>query len=300
MEQIAGTVIAMHGSLVSVQIGDRTLVVASRRKLKWEGGEPADSRVVVGDEVVAEVQGSDGVIVAVKQRRTSLLRKAPSSNRAQIIASNVDQALVVFAAQVPEPKQGLLDRFLVACSIATIHPIVAINKADQGFDGIDTWLGVYSELGYDVLKVSARTARGLGEIKRRLVDRTTLFCGPSGVGKSSLLNAVYPGFRLRVGSISEASGKGRHVTTRAELMPLPFGGFVVDTPGLKEFGLWSLSRHQLESAFPEFERFEQRCRFSNCSHQHEPDCSVKEALENGEIDPGRYRSLTAIQEEITE
>ncbi|MCP4901044.1 MAG: ribosome small subunit-dependent GTPase A [bacterium] len=289
----------MHGSLVSVQIEDRTLVVAARRRLNWEGGEPDDSRLVVGDQADVELTGTDGVIVGVGLRRTSLLRKAPSANRAQVLAANVDQALVMFAARVPEPKQGLLDRFLVACSISKIHPIIAVNKVDQGLKKVDEWLDVYRELGYDVLLVSARTMRGMGEIKRRLIGQTTLFCGPSGVGKSSLLNAVYPGFQLRVGSISEATGKGRHITTQAELMPLPYGGFVVDTPGLKEFGLWCLNRADLEYAFPELDRLEERCRFSNCSHDHEPDCAVKEALSQGVFDPGRFRSLTALQEEIS-
>lgn len=300
MSKVVGTVISAHGSLVSVQIEDRTLVVASRRKLTWEGGEPPDPKIVVGDEVVVELQDSEGVIVAVKPRVSSLLRKAPSRERAQVLAANVDQALVVFAAGTPKPKRGLLDRFLVACSVAEIYPIITMNKVDQGTNQVERWLGIYEALGYDVLRVSARTGRGLGEIKRRLIDRTTLFCGPSGVGKSSLLNAVYPGFRLRVGSISEATGKGRHITTRAELMPLPYGGFVVDTPGLKEFGLWSLKRTQLAQAFPEFERLEMLCKFSDCSHQHEPECMIRQAVELGEIDTERYRSLVAIGEEIRE
>ncbi len=294
MELVEGTVIAVHGPLVRVQIRDRTLVVASRRRLNWEGGTPAAARLVVGDRVSVETAGDDGVVVAVHARRSCLLRRAPSSNHVQILAANVDQALLVFAAREPEPKPGLLDRFLVACHFAAIQPVIVINKIDQGRDAIEAWLPVYERLGYDVLRVSARTGWGLGRIKRCLPDRTTLFCGPSGAGKSSLLNAVYPGFRLKVGSLSEATGKGRHTTSMGELMPLPFGGFVVDTPGLKEFGIWQLEPELLQTAFPEIAELVGGCRFLDCSHVHEPDCVIQAAVESGRVHPDRYQSYLTI------
>ena len=137
-------------------------------------------------------------------------------------------------------------------------------------------------------------------MKRLLEGRTTLFCGPSGAGKSSLLNAVYPGFRLKVGTLSESTGKGRHTTTVAELMPLPYGGFVVDTPGLREFGLWEPTRLELEEAFPEIASRAAECRFPDCSHRHEPDCVVREAVEAGIIDSGRYTSFMKILEETAD
>jgi ribosome biogenesis GTPase len=294
MELLEGAVIAMHGPLVTVQVGDRTMVVASRRRLNWEGGTPTAARLVVGDRVSVEMKGDEGVIVAVHARKSCLLRQAPGSSRAQILAANVDQALLVFAASQPEPKRGLLDRFLVACHLAGIVAIIAMNKVDQGADEVEEWLPVYERLGYDVMRVSARTGWGLGRVKRILTGKTTLFCGPSGAGKSSLLNAVYPGFRLKVGSISEATGKGRHTTSRAELMPLPYGGFVVDTPGLKEFGLWDVSHQELESAFPELDGLGEACRFPNCSHLHEPDCAVQAAVERGDIDTNRFASYLKI------
>lgn len=286
--------IAVHGPLVRVQLGERTLVVASRRRLNWEGGTPAAARLVVGDRVSVEISGDEGVVVAVHCRRSCLLRRAPSSTRVQVLAANVDQALLVFAAKVPEPKPGLLDRFLVACHLAEIQPMIVVNKIDQGIEVVEPWLPVYERLGYDVLRVSARTSWGLGRIKRRLPGRTTLFCGPSGAGKSSLLNAVYPGFRLKVGSVSEATGKGRHTTSMAELMPLPFGGFVVDTPGLKEFGIWQLEPARLQSAFPEMANLVGGCRYPDCSHVHEPDCVVQDAAASGRIHPGRYQSYLTI------
>ena len=172
----------MHGPLVRVQIGDRTVVMASRRRLNWEGGSPRSPRLVVGDRVTAEFQGEDGVVVAVRTRENSLCRAAPHSGRPQLLAANVDQALIVFAARRPEPKRGLLDRFLVACHMAGIQAVVTINKIDLGSDEVDGWLGVYEELGFEVLRVSARTGWGLGRVRRRLIDRTTLFCGPSGAG----------------------------------------------------------------------------------------------------------------------
>lgn len=300
MEILEGTVIAMHGPLVRVQVGDDTLVVASRRRLNWEGGTPAAARLVVGDRVSVEMQGEDGVIVAVHARSNSLLRRAASKNRAQILAANVDQALLVFAAKEPVPKQGLVDRFLVACRLAGICAVITINKIDQGLDEIESWLGVYEELGFDVIRVSARTGWGLGVVKRMLVDRTTLFCGPSGAGKSSLLNAVYPGFRLKVGELSESTGKGRHTTSLAELMPLPYGGFVVDTPGLKEFGVWEATADELAAAFPDVARHAAGCRYQDCSHQIEPECAVRDAVEAGEIDPGRFASYQKILEEALE
>jgi ribosome biogenesis GTPase len=300
MRILDGTVIAMHGPLVRVQVGDQTLVVASRRRLNWEGGTPTAARLVVGDSVAVEMRAENGVIIAVNARRNCLLRKAPSKNRAQILVANVDQALLVFAAREPVPKPGLLDRFLVACRLAGIEAVITINKTDQGLEEVQQWLPAYDHLDNRVLLVSARTGWGLGVVKRMLVDRTTLFCGPSGAGKSSLLNAVYPGFRLKVGELSEGTGKGKHTTSVAELMPLPYGGFVVDTPGLKEFGVWEATREELEAAFPEIASRSRDCRFPDCSHDHEPDCAVLAGVQAGEIAEHRFRSYLKILEEALE
>lgn len=294
----AGTVIARHGSLIRVQIDTKPLLVTARGTLEWEDEDEPVKHIVVGDHVLVEHRRDEGVITRVNRRTSSLKRKAVAAERPQILAANVDQALLVFATKSPEPKQGLLDRFLVACHLASIEPIIVFNKIDHGHSKIDGWVDTYRRLGYQVLLVSARSGWGLGQVKRILPDRTSLFCGPSGAGKSSLLNAVYPGFRLRVGSLSEATGKGRHTTTLAELMPLPYGGFVVDTPGLKEFGLWDLTAEELTDAFPEFGWVAGRCRFANCSHTHEPDCAVREAVEARMIDRGRYRSYGQMLEEI--
>ncbi len=298
MELVDGTIIARHGSLLRVQAAQQTVLATARRRLTWEGGVPLAPAVVVGDHVSIEMRGTEGVVVAVHERTNHLVRRVPSGSRPQVIAANVDQALLVFAARIPEPRQGLVDRFLVACHLAEIEPIITINKVDQGTEPIERWLHAYEELGYPVLRVSARTGWGLGRVKRGLADKTTLFCGPSGAGKSSLLNAAYPGFRLRVGTVSEATNKGRHTTSRAELMPLPFGGFVVDTPGLKEFGVWNLDRVDLQLAFPEIAQRRSQCKFADCSHLHEPDCAVLDAVRADLIDSGRFKSYTTLVGDI--
>jgi len=298
MDTAEGTVIARHGGLIRVQLDGHPILVTARKNVIWEGGTPEASKIVVGDRVAVKTSGSDGVIVAVRERTSCLTRKAIASPRPQILAANIDQALLVFATRNPEPKFGLIDRFLVACHLADISPIITFNKIDQGPGRTRVWTELFGRLDYQVLQVSARSGWGLGQVKRLLPDHTTLFCGPSGAGKSSLLNAVYPGFKLRVGGLSEATGKGRHTTTRAELMPLPFGGFVVDTPGLKEFGLWDISSGEIQGAFPEIVKYGDHCHFSNCSHVHEPQCGVQNALENGLIDRGRYRSYCQLLEEI--
>jgi ribosome biogenesis GTPase len=253
---------------------------------------------VVGDRVTVELGADHAVVTAVEARRNCLLRRSPRTRRAQILAANVDQALVVFAASRPQPKRGLLDRFLVACRHADISPIIVINKIDLSTAVIASWLEIYPPLGFPVIQASALDGRGIEAIAARLSVGTTLFCGPSGVGKSSILNAIHPGFRLKVGGISEVTGKGRHTTSRAELLALPDGGFVVDTPGLKEFGLWDATRPQLAAGFPEFAPLVRACRFPDCSHTHEPDCAVREAVEDGSVDRDRYASYVSMLEDL--
>lgn len=300
---MVGRIVAMHGGIIRVATEGGILLSSARRNLRWEGDRPEAARLVVGDLVHLDFPRTrDGVIDTVLPRRNALLRQAPGGRRkVQILAANVDQALLVFAARQPRPKQGLLDRFLVGCFLGEIEPVIVLNKVDQGVEEVETWLPQYGTLGYALYVVSARTRRGIGNLKRLLNEKTTLFCGPSGAGKSSLLNAVAPGFKLRTGELSESSGKGTHTTSRAELLTLPDGGFVIDTPGLREFGLWQLDSIRLQHAFPEIDALAPGCRFPNCSHSHEPNCAVRESLEEGLIDSGRYQSylslLRAIEEE---
>ena len=298
-ERVAGVVTAVHGPLVRVQAGVEALVVPARRRLRWPEAT-VDRRLVVGDHVLVEGSHASRVVAAVERRSTTLSRRSPGENRSRVIAANVDQAVVVTAAVSPEPNLRLIDRLLVACHHAGIAPILCVNKVDQGTDGIETWIGDYQDGGYTILLVSARTARGMGSLKRLVAEHTTLFCGPSGVGKSAILNAIHPGYRLVEGSISEATGKGRHTTSTAQLLPLPGGGFVVDTPGVREFGLWDLAPARLPQCFPELARFSRHCSFASCAHVEEPDCAVRDAAQRGELSSRRYTSYLKLRQELSE
>jgi ribosome biogenesis GTPase len=296
-EEQVGVVTAVFGPLVRVQVAEENLVVPFRRRLLWHG-DTADRRLVVGDRVVLHGEKGQAVVAEVLPRKATLTRKSPGEERPRVIAANVDQAVVVMAAKLPEPNPRLLDRLLVACHHAGIHPLLCINKVDQGTELVDPWIGDYQDAGYEIFLTSARTARGLGNLQRALAGKTTLFCGPSGVGKSALLNAIHPGYRLQEGSISEATGKGRHTTTTAQLLPLPGGGFVVDTPGIREFGLWDLAPEALAAHFPDIARFAVQCSFSNCSHDREPGCAVRQAVEEGRLSSRRYTSYLKLRSEL--
>jgi len=296
-ERANGVVTAVFGPLVRVQAGEDALVVPFRRRLRWPE-EVTDRRLVVGDYVSLEGKAPGLILTEVGPRRTTLTRRSPGEQRQRVIAANLDQAVVVMAAVSPEPNPRLLDRLLVACHHAGIAPIVCFNKLDQGTATIDVFIGDYQDAGYEILLVSARTARGLGGLTRALAGKTTLFCGPSGAGKSALLNAIHPGYRLREGSISEATGKGRHTTSTAQLLPLESGGFVVDTPGVKEFGLWDLTPEQLQSCFPEIGRLAQSCQFDDCSHGNEDGCAVRTAVESGSLSSRRFTSYLKLREEL--
>ena len=298
-ERVAGVITAVHGPLVRAQVRDETLVVPFRRRLRYRG-EVTDTRLVVGDRVVLEGRAPQLVVIEVEPRTTTLTRKSPGEARPHVIAANIDQAVVVVAAKSPEPNLRLLDRLLVACHHAGIAPIVCVNKVDQGTDGVDAWIGDYQDAAYQILLVSARTARGMGGLKRAVAGRTTLFCGPSGVGKSAILNAIHPGYRLREGSISEATGKGRHTTTTATLLPLPGGGFVVDTPGIKEFGLWDLAANRLHECFPEIAKLAAACEYSDCGHDSDSGCAIVAAAQAGRVSSRRYTSFLKLRQELAE
>jgi ribosome biogenesis GTPase len=297
-ERHHGVVTAVFGPLARVQVGEETLVLPLRRNLRWHDGVE-DRRLVVGDWVGLLGTPPELVVAEVEERRTVLTRRSPGEARPRVIAANVDQAMVVMAACSPEPNPRLLDRLLVACHHAGIEPILCVNKLDQGTGGFETWLPDYQDAGYSIMLASARTARGMGSVKRAVAGRTTLFCGPSGVGKSALLNAIHAGYRLREGSISEATGKGRHTTTTAQLLSLPAGGFVVDTPGLREFGLWNLTPPELERCFPEIARRASECSFRDCTHVGEDGCAVRQAAQDGRLSSRRYTSFLKLRQELS-
>jgi ribosome biogenesis GTPase len=266
-------------------------------KPKGPRAAATEAALAVGDQVeVLVTAAGQGAIEQVLPRRTKLSRRAVGpGKREQIVAANVDQ-LVIVASAAPAPSLNLIDRYLVAASRGGLVPVICINKIDLGVPAdLAADLAPYLELGYPVHWTSATTGDGIPELRARLANVTSVLAGKSGVGKSALLNAVEPGLALHSAPISEATGKGRHTTSFSSLLPLAAGGYVIDTPGIREYTLWELEPQDLDQHFPEIARIASECRFSNCAHLHEPDCAVKAAATDGGIPARRYASYCRIR-----
>jgi ribosome biogenesis GTPase / thiamine phosphate phosphatase len=296
----AGVVVRTAGGVYEVRLaaGGDVVKAVLRGRLKLE--QRTGDRVVVGDSVEVVRRDEDGsTIEAVADRRTQLARRAPGqgSRRAKVIVANVDQVVVVFAAAKPEPRLRMLDRFLVLAEANQIPAVVVVNKADLVEPAaLHDRFGVYEAAGYPVLYTSVPADAGIEALRERLCGRTSVFTGPSGVGKSSLLNSLEPGLRLRTAEVSEAVGKGRHTTVTAELIPLRCGGDVADTPGLRELGLWDVPLEELDWHFPELAPYLDDCKYrGSCSHVHEPGCAVLAAVAAGDIPAARYESYRALR-----
>lgn len=294
-----GTVLATVGGVYEVETEGGLVIEASLRgRLKQE--QRTGDRVVVGDHV-GILRHDDGsyTIEQVAERSTELARLAPGrSRRARVIVANVDQVMIVFAAARPEPRTRMLDRFLVLVESNAITPVIVLNKIDLAEPAeAEALLAPYVAAGYDVLRTSVVTGAGIDALRERLRDRESVLTGPSGAGKSSLLNAIQPGLGLRVGQVSAAVAKGRHTTVSARLIRLDFGGWVADTPGLRELGLWAIDTDRLQDYFPEFLRLSAECRFaSRCTHTHEPGCAVRAAVEKGTLSRERYESYLSMRD----
>jgi ribosome biogenesis GTPase / thiamine phosphate phosphatase len=291
---LSGIVLRKEGGVYEVETPEGVMEAVLRGRLKRE--QRTGEKVVVGDRVDLEQEqaGEETVwaIERVHERTTVLARKAPGkAPRPKAIVANVDQVLVVFAAARPDPHLRMLDRFLVIAGSSDIAPLIIVNKTDvSGMEAARRTFAPYERAGYPIIYTAAKEGVGVDAVRESLCGRLSALAGPSGVGKSSLLNAVQPGLGLRVSEVSQAVNKGRHTTVTAQLIPLECGGWVADTPGLRELGLWEIERDQLHFYFPEFEPLLGTCRYPTCTHTHEPGCAVRAAVDAGEVDAGRYDS----------
>jgi ribosome biogenesis GTPase len=276
-----------------IQTADLVLECRLRGRMRRE--RQASDLAVIGDRVrVLRTGDGVGMIESVEERRSTFSRRQTGPRgtwREDVIVANADQVVVVFACADPEPHLRMVDRFLVIAEQSEIEPVLVANKVDLvGDDSARALFDLYAGIGYPVIYTSARRGVGVDDLAHRLEGRVSVVVGPSGVGKSTLLNAIQPGLRLATAEVSDALHKGRHTTTTAELHPLDAGGYVADTPGLRGLALWEVDPAELPWHFPEFRPFLGHCAFNDCSHVHEPDCMVRAGVEAGDISPERYES----------
>lgn len=257
-------------------------------------------QVIVGDRVQLEPEPQGGLhgIEGIEPRRSLLERRVPMGRGARPVVANIDRVVVMTAAARPDPIPSLIDRLLVVSAANELTAALVINKID--LDPGTTLAARYQEAGYEVLRVSVKSGEGLEEVRAMLAGRESVITGPSGAGKSSLLNALQPGLTLRTGAVSEKIGRGKQTTVGAVMIPFAGGGFLVDTPGFSEVGLWGIVPRELAACFPEFRDLLDRCRFPDCSHTHEPGCAIQEAADRGRVHPDRVASYRTLLNELEE
>lgn len=292
-----GRVIRIHGLNSIVRTEDGVQYECSIRGILKSLSTDLQHVVVAGDHVVIQkLDDKQAVIVRVEKRANQLSRT--SRKRQQIIVSNIDQVLIVTSAAEPTLKPNLVDRFVVTAEKANIRPIIVINKVDL-IDPSDLQpiAGVWGQLGYPVLLTSVEKDINVDQIKRIVAGKDSVVTGQSGVGKSSILNAIQTGLDARVSKVSADNHKGRHTTTTAELIPLDIGGHLIDTPGIRQFQLWDIIPEEVAGFFRDMRPYVHACRFPDCTHTHEEDCQVKHAVADGKIDVRRYESYCQIRED---
>lgn len=296
-----GVVIKSTGSQYLVQLeGGDILLCRIRGNLRLKDFE-ATNPVAVGDRVEVDWKEGDdvGQITAISERTNYIIRKSVKlSRQVQVLAANVDRAFVIATPVMPKTSLGFIDRFLATAEAYAIPAGVIWNKSDLYDEEVWEWVDEVSELyrsiGYHIFAVSSVNGKGLDELRQELLGKVSLFSGHSGVGKSSLINSLIPGLGLKTASLSVQHSKGTHTTTFAEMHPLPSGGYIIDTPGIREFGIIDFDKYEVSHFFPDIFKHSHGCRFNNCLHDQEQDCAVKRALDNDEISPSRYASYLSI------
>jgi ribosome biogenesis GTPase len=272
-----------------------------RGKFRIEGNKNTNP-AVVGDHVVFDLEKDNtGYIIQIEKRKNYIDRKSTKLSKINhLIAANIDQAFLVVTLKEPRTSLGFIDRFLVACEGFRIPVCIVFNKMDiyslKETAKINELSQLYKSIGYDVVMTSVLKNEGINLIKQMMQDKVSLFSGHSGVGKSAMINVIDTELNLKVGEISQFHSKGKHTTTFAQMFPLSQGGYIIDTPGIKEFGLIQYSKEEIRDYFPEIRVYNNSCRFNNCCHVNEPDCAVKKAVEEGKIPSSRYLNYLAILE----
>lgn len=269
-------------------------------------GITSTNPLAVGDDVEIEPENQEertAIISAIYDRSNYINRQSPSHRmQHHIVAANIDQSLLVVTLKEPRTSQGFIDRWLVTCEAYHVPAILLFNKSDlygkKEEQRFDEWKAMYGAIGYRLIRMSVHNREGLNEVNHLLKDRISLLSGHSGVGKSSFLNAVFPDLHLKTQNVSGWSGKGIHTTTFAEMFDLPHGGRIIDTPGMREFGLVDITKQELSGYFPEMRALAGQCQFNNCLHLGEPGCRIKQAVQEGQISAHRYTSYCSILDTI--
>jgi ribosome biogenesis GTPase len=301
MTESSGVVIRSTGSACNVLTKEGKIVECRLKGNFRIQGIRSTNPLAVGDNVSFIIRDGDdvGLIDKIEPRHNYIIRKATKlSKHSHIIAANIDQAIVMVTLTSPRTSTGFIDRFLVTAEAYHIPAALIFNKIDNIFGEeitrLNRLIALYESLGYKCYKTSALQNIGIEDVKNLLKDKVSLLSGHSGVGKTALINAVQPGLMRKVGEISGYHQKGKHTTTFAEMLPLNFGGYIIDTPGIKEFGLVNFDKSEIAERFPEMRNLMHQCQFNNCTHIHEPGCAVKLALSKGLIDESRYRNYISI------
>ncbi len=297
MKQSRGIIVRTQSGFYWVDTPQGQILCRLRGKLKR--GPRLGDVAAIGDWVkLTYLSDGSGVIEEIEPRNRILSRKAPTPHGEyeQIIIANPDQAVLVFACAQPEPRLGMLDRYLVICEKQAIPPLILVNKIDLlGLEAACQTFELYQQLDYPVLYLSAKSGFGIDELRQALHGKISVFTGPSGVGKSTILKQLLPAWEREVAEVRRRVHKGRHTTVAREMVALPEGGYVADTPGLKALALWDIQPEELDGYFVEMRPLVQKCAFSDCTHSQEPGCAIRQAVEEGKIHPWRYQSYLRLR-----